>query len=61
MSLISQMVSDALLKCHEQGSKVRQPLALKTFVCGRNRLENGGAIVFAKVFKVGFRKSVSLF
>ncbi|CAG0887534.1 unnamed protein product [Darwinula stevensoni] len=55
----AQMVSDALLKCHENGSKVRQPLALKTFVCGRNRLENGGAIAFAKVFKTKGARSIA--
>ncbi|CAG0887535.1 unnamed protein product [Darwinula stevensoni] len=57
----AQMVSDAILKSHEDCCKFGQPLALKTFICGRNRLKSGGAVALAKVFKVlGSLREVSL-
>jgi Ran GTPase-activating protein 1 len=45
-----KMLSQSLLKCHEDSVKAGTPLALKVFVAGRNRLENEGAKALAEVF-----------
>ncbi|XP_014474387.1 PREDICTED: ran GTPase-activating protein 1 [Dinoponera quadriceps] len=45
-----KMLAQALLKCHENSSKEGNPLALKVFIVGRNRLENEGAQALASVF-----------
>lgn len=50
--LSSQMLSKALLECHEEAQKAGQKLALEVFVCGRNRLENEGATALSEVFEV---------
>ncbi|KAG7189790.1 hypothetical protein KM043_017452 [Ampulex compressa] len=47
-----KMLAQALLDCYENSSKVgNQPLALKVFIAGRNRLENEGAQALAAVFE----------
>lgn len=45
-----EMLSKALLACHQASSKLGKPLSLKVIICGRNRLENDGAKALAKVF-----------
>ena len=47
-----QMLSKALLECHEEALKAGQKLTLEVFVCGRNRLEDVGARALSQVFKV---------
>ncbi|XP_067914689.1 ran GTPase-activating protein 1-like isoform X2 [Heterodontus francisci] len=47
-----KILSKALKECHEKSSAEGQPLALKVFVAGRNRLENDGAVVLAETFRL---------
>lgn len=47
------MLSECLLECHRKSVAAGQPLALRVFVSGRNRLENDGAKALAAAFKVG--------
>lgn len=49
---IFQMLSQSLLDCHKTSCQAGKPLALRVFVCGRNRQENEGAIALAQAFKV---------
>lgn len=46
----AEFVAKALTKCLEDSTKAGKPLALRTFICGRNRLENVGAIAMGAVF-----------
>ncbi|XP_054929952.1 ran GTPase-activating protein 1-like [Dermacentor andersoni] len=46
----AEYVAKALTKCLEDSTKAGKPLALRTFICGRNRLENVGAIAMGAVF-----------
>ena len=50
---VIQLLSKALMECHEEADKAGQRLALEVFVAGRNRLENEGAIALSEVFEVG--------
>ncbi|KAJ2001749.1 Ran GAP Rna1 [Coemansia thaxteri] len=43
-------IATALIKCQAECEKQGKEPALHTIVCGRNRLENGSAGVFAKAF-----------
>uniref|UniRef100_U5EZK0 Putative ran gtpase-activating protein n=1 Tax=Corethrella appendiculata TaxID=1370023 RepID=U5EZK0_9DIPT len=45
-----KMLSAALLDCHKESVKKGKPFALKTFIAGRNRLENDGATALSQVF-----------
>lgn len=57
----AKMLADALCKCVENSRKDGSPLALKIFVCGRNRLENEGATAVARFFKMlGTLESVAM-
>ncbi|XP_072338074.1 ran GTPase-activating protein 1-like [Scyliorhinus torazame] len=47
-----KILAKALKECHEESSAEGQPLALKVFVAGRNRLENDGAVVLAEAFRL---------
>ncbi|XP_038633234.1 ran GTPase-activating protein 1-like isoform X2 [Scyliorhinus canicula] len=47
-----KILAKALKECHEESSAKGQPLALKVFVAGRNRLENDGAVVLAEAFRL---------
>ena len=38
---------------HERAKKAGKSLDLRTFIAGRNRLENPGATALAKAFSVG--------
>ncbi|KAH6936341.1 hypothetical protein HPB50_016202 [Hyalomma asiaticum] len=46
----AEYVAKALTICLEESTKAGKPLALRTFICGRNRLENVGAIAMGAVF-----------
>lgn len=46
------MLAKALCECLEASKKDGSPLALKTFIVGRNRLENEGAIALSEFFQV---------
>ncbi|XP_033223220.1 ran GTPase-activating protein 1 [Belonocnema kinseyi] len=46
-----KMLAQALLDCHVKSIQAGNPLALKVFIAGRNRLENEGAAALASVFK----------
>ena len=46
--MLAQALNDCLVASKEAGS----PLSLKTFIVGRNRLENEGAKSLAEFFKV---------
>lgn len=46
-----KMLAEALLECHKKSKTNNTPFSLKTFVCGRNRLENEGSKELAKVFE----------
>uniref|UniRef100_A0A131XHW0 Putative ran gtpase-activating protein n=1 Tax=Hyalomma excavatum TaxID=257692 RepID=A0A131XHW0_9ACAR len=46
----AEYVAKALTICLEESTKAGKPLALRTFICGRNRLENAGAIAMGAVF-----------
>ena len=48
----SQLLAQALLRCHEEAALAGQKLALEVFVSGRNRLENEGAAALSEVFEV---------
>ncbi|XP_041072789.1 ran GTPase-activating protein 1-like [Carcharodon carcharias] len=56
-----KILAKALKECHEESSAQGQPLALKVFVAGRNRLENDGAVVLAETFSlIGTLEEVQL-
>ncbi|KAK8785104.1 hypothetical protein V5799_008528 [Amblyomma americanum] len=44
------LLAKALTACITNSTEAGKPLALKTFICGRNRLENPGAIALGAVF-----------
>lgn len=46
------MLAQSLLDCHTSSCQAGKPLALKVFICGRNRQENDGATALAQAFKV---------
>ncbi|XP_023236511.1 ran GTPase-activating protein 1-like isoform X1 [Centruroides sculpturatus] len=46
-----KMLAEALLECHKNSKKDNMQFSLKTFICGRNRLENEGSKEIAKVFE----------
>lgn len=47
-----QILAASLIQCHKQSSEKNEPLSLKVFVAGRNRLENDGATALAQAFQV---------
>ncbi|XP_078082201.1 ran GTPase-activating protein 1-like [Mustelus asterias] len=47
-----KILAKALKECYEKSSAKGQPLALKVFVAGRNRLENDGAVALAEAFRL---------
>ncbi|KAH9374142.1 hypothetical protein HPB48_005411 [Haemaphysalis longicornis] len=47
---IVQLLAKALTTCLVESTKAGKPLALRTFICGRNRLENVGATAMGAVF-----------
>ncbi|XP_063415717.1 ran GTPase-activating protein 1-like [Mytilus trossulus] len=56
-----KMLSQSLLDCHKTSCQAGKPLALKVFVCGRNRQENEGAIALAQAFKaIGTLEEISM-
>nr|XP_037277477.1 ran GTPase-activating protein 1-like isoform X2 [Rhipicephalus microplus] len=58
----AEFLAKALTKCIEDSTKAGKPLALRTLVCGRNRLENPGAIAMGAVFgKLHTLEEVALF
>lgn len=46
------MLAQALIDCLKFSKEAGSPLSLKTFIVGRNRLENEGAIALSEFFKV---------
>lgn len=46
------MLAQALNDCLTASKGAGSPLSLKTFIVGRNRLENEGAIALSEFFKV---------
>jgi Ran GTPase-activating protein 1 len=49
------MLAQALLDCLKNSQEAGSPLALKTFIVGRNRLENEGALALSGFFKVNLQ------
>ncbi|KAM4716457.1 ran GTPase-activating protein 1-like isoform 2-T2 [Anableps anableps] len=47
-----KILAASLIQCHKQSSENNDPLSLKVFVAGRNRLENDGATALAQAFQV---------
>ncbi|XP_077595020.1 ran GTPase-activating protein 1b [Stigmatopora nigra] len=47
-----KILSEALTECHRRSAAAGNPLALRVFVAGRNRLENEGASALAKAFQL---------
>lgn len=55
------MLADALLSGFNASVKANTPMKLKTFIAGRNRLENNGATALAGFFeKVGTLEHVAM-
>ncbi|GFQ90634.1 ran GTPase-activating protein 1 [Trichonephila clavata] len=55
------LLSGSICKCIENSRKNGTPMKLKIFVCGRNRLENNGAIAVSKFLKeLGTLESVAM-
>lgn len=46
------MLAQALIDCLKASKEAGSPLTLKTFIVGRNRLENEGAFALSEFFKV---------
>jgi len=46
-----KMLAECLMDCYKASVSAGRPLALKTFISGRGRLENEGAIALSEVFK----------
>lgn len=46
----AELLAKALTTCLAESTKAGKPLALRTFICGRNRLENVGATAMGAVF-----------
>lgn len=56
-----EMLAKALLDGYEASVKAGTPLQLKTFIAGRNRLENAGAKALSEFFKkVGTLEHVAM-
>lgn len=56
-----KMLAKALLDCYEASVTAGTPLKLKTFIAGRNRLENDGAKALSEFFnKVGTLEHVAM-
>ncbi|CAG9531686.1 unnamed protein product [Cercopithifilaria johnstoni] len=47
-----KIIAKALVQCHANAQRDGQNFQLKTFIAGRNRLENPGAFALAKAFQV---------
>ncbi|XP_043956600.1 ran GTPase-activating protein 1a isoform X1 [Gambusia affinis] len=47
-----KILAASLIQCHKQSSEKNEPLSLKVFVAGRNRLENDGATALAQAFQL---------
>ncbi|XP_054892082.1 ran GTPase-activating protein 1a isoform X2 [Poeciliopsis prolifica] len=47
-----KILAASLTQCHKQSSEKNEPLSLKVFVAGRNRLENDGATALAQAFQL---------
>ncbi|XP_068161269.1 ran GTPase-activating protein 1b [Antennarius striatus] len=47
-----KILADALIECHRSSSALGEPLKLRVFIAGRNRLENEGACALAKAFQL---------
>ncbi|GBM72054.1 Ran GTPase-activating protein 1 [Araneus ventricosus] len=57
----AKLLSESICKCIENSRRAGTPMKLKIFVCGRNRLENDGAISVAKFLKeLGTLESVAM-
>ncbi|KAH9489033.1 Ran GTPase-activating protein 1 [Bulinus truncatus] len=46
-----KMLAECLTECHKSSVAAGRPLSLRTFISGRNRLENEGATALAAAFK----------
>ena len=46
-----KMLAECLMDCYNSSMSAGKPLALKTFISGRGRLENEGAIALSEVFQ----------
>ena len=46
------ILADMLMECHKRAKEVGTMFELKTFVCGRNRIENGSAKPLSEAFKI---------
>lgn len=46
----AELLAKALTTCIAESTQAGRPLALRTFICGRNRLENVGATAMGAVF-----------
>ena len=56
-----QIIAECLLQCHANAIRDNKRFQLKTFVAGRNRLENPGATALAKAFKtIGTLEHISI-
>jgi len=47
-----KMLSEALIGCYRNSLEKDQKFSLRVFICGRNRLENEGAIALSEFFKL---------
>uniref|UniRef100_A0A096LUB9 Ran GTPase-activating protein 1 n=1 Tax=Poecilia formosa TaxID=48698 RepID=A0A096LUB9_POEFO len=47
-----KILAASLIQCHKLSSEKNEPLSLKVFVAGRNRLENDGATALAQAFQL---------
>ncbi|GFU45943.1 ran GTPase-activating protein 1 [Nephila pilipes] len=57
----AQLLSESVCKCIDNSRKNGTPMQLKIFVCGRNRLENNGAIAVSKFLKeLGTLESIAM-
>lgn len=45
-------LANRLIQCKENAASAGQKFALKTFIAGRNRQENAGALAWGKCFSV---------
>lgn len=52
LTVLLQILADALTQCYQKSKESGAPLRLKVFIAGRNRLENEGATALAKAFQV---------
>ena len=55
------MLAQALNDCLVASKNAGTPLAMKTFIVGRNRLENEGAFALSEFFKVSLLTSIILY